>query len=819
MGNLLKPEEGWLSFLLLFVMLFSVVGAVLAAGWVDGMGILPWIATVSLLWGYVFSRVRLPGAILHASSTVVGAGAVLYFVSQAMPEGTLVDRLAEIAERFNEWLSVVAAGGIATDNLLFLLLVAGVTWIIGYLGAWTVFYSHTGWWISLAAGAALILNLSYAPQLTAYFFVFLLCAITLVARLNVYSQLKTWREAGVTFGGELGWQLVRIGFVATLILVSVAWVAPGTLFAGQQMSEAWLGLSRPWDDVQSEFNRLFGGLRPRSQYAFSGFGKTLALRSGVRLGGEVVLRVAGDEPRRLKGVVYEKYTGQGWLASERSTYRIYPNEEHRLVADYGVRRDVTQTITVVQPRGTVVFAAAQPKRISIPTTAEMELPATVRIDLGESADFEAVPEDFRSAVELLADRAAQGRIPVQSGDNVVTVAPSVVARLSSALSPDLELVGLAVRGRSLASVELRPVDPDYADVTAIRSSGMLRRGLTYTAISSVSEADIASLRQAGTQYPQWVLDRYLSLPRTITPRTAQLARQLTGGYSNPYDRMAAIEAHLRGLAYNDVVKMPTGVRDAVDFFVFDIKEGYCDYFASAMAVMGRIIGVPTRVVSGYAPGEPDPSSNSVIVRDWAAHSWPEVYFPDYGWIEFEPTPARPMVWRPESPDQRQEMDASATLDDGFGSTPGLEDLPPDEFDSENGLAAGDLVFGPGGSLVIGLLRALGLVGSVVFIGYLALVSIWRRGLSGLAVEEAVYAKMCKLAGWLGFRRRRNDTPYEYARTLAAMLPGEQHSIQAITSAFVRRRFGRKNLASGEEDNLHWAWRQLRAAMLRLRVGR
>ncbi len=120
------------------------------------------------------------------------------------------------------------------------------------------------------------------------------------------------------------------------------------------------------------------------------------------------------------------------------------------------------------------------------------------------------------------------------------------------------------------------------------------------------------------------------------------------------------------IVYNDQIDAaPEGV-DPVHYTLFDIQEGYCNYYAAAMAVMLRSQGVPTRVVSGYALGEYDEATSSYRVRSSNLHTWVESYFPGYGWIQFEPTASIPVFERPES---------SGAGGDAFATGAGALDLP------------------------------------------------------------------------------------------------------------------------------------------------
>jgi hypothetical protein len=153
------------------------------------------------------------------------------------------------------------------------------------------------------------------------------------------------------------------------------------------------------------------------------------------------------------------------------------------------------------------------------------------------------------------------------------------------------------------------------------------------------------LRESEPSYPDWVKERYLQLPDDIPERVLNLARELTFSYSTPYDRAVAIERYLRTFPYTlDLPQRPAGV-DIADYFLFTLKKGYCDYYATAMVVLTRAVGVPARFVSGYIGGTYDVENGYYVVTGDQAHSWVEVYFPEYGWITFEPTAGRPAIER------------------------------------------------------------------------------------------------------------------------------------------------------------------------------
>lgn len=197
-----------------------------------------------------------------------------------------------------------------------------------------------------------------------------------------------------------------------------------------------------------------------------------------------------------------------------------------------------------------------------------------------------------------------------------------------------------------------PVQADLAegpdgtvDLAALKAVPPLSGKATYRARSSISTVTVARLRAAGTDYPQWVTDRYLQLPDTITPRTRELARQIAAGRDNPYDIAAAVTDYLRThIRYTPTVPpIPRG-REPLDWFLFDLRRGFCNYYASAEVVLLRSLGIPARLAVGFATGKVE--EGIYVVRDKDAHAWPEVYFPGIGWVEFEPTVSQPMIVRP-----------------------------------------------------------------------------------------------------------------------------------------------------------------------------
>lgn len=179
------------------------------------------------------------------------------------------------------------------------------------------------------------------------------------------------------------------------------------------------------------------------------------------------------------------------------------------------------------------------------------------------------------------------------------------------------------------------VDP----YNSLRSPYVIPEGSTYSVISRVPNSTPEQLRAAGTRYPPEILEKYTVLPPTDLTRTRELARELAGDAQSPYDAIVRMNEHLRtSYAYDLSIPPQRRQMDAVEYFLFEEQRGYCEQFASSLAVMARSLGIPARIATGYAPGEYNPFTGLYEVRAEDAHAWVEVYFPGYGWSAFDPTP-------------------------------------------------------------------------------------------------------------------------------------------------------------------------------------
>ncbi|NLF00091.1 MAG: transglutaminase domain-containing protein, partial [Anaerolineales bacterium] len=312
----------------------------------------------------------------------------------------------------------------------------------------------------------------------------------------------------------------------------------------------------------------------------------------------------------------------------------------------------------------------------------------------------------------------------------------------------------------------------------------LETGDEYTAESYVSIADATSLRRANVVYPEWVLGRYLQLPTALPERVRLLSEEITVGAGNAYDRAVVIEQFLRQHITYDLNPPEKPARqDYVDFLLFDSQRDYCNGYATAMVVMARSVGIPARLAVGYAQGEYDAQRGFYRVRERNAHAWPELYFPEYGWLEFEPTVSELPLIRPDL----AEDEGAGAEDVPRGAGEDLSELENPLFFPglypETGEGVGQL--SPQSRFVVWpWALALALVG----LGMGGWWAMENWGLGGLSPVEGAYARLLRFGRWLGRPLRHSDTPSEWARDVASIAPNARAPIERVVDLFVRARF-------------------------------
>lgn len=810
-------REGWTTFWLVALVVLIATWSIQFAPWGQGLQMLFVTTVFGLITGLVLSRdERLSTLFCHVLSLCIGAIVVFFQITGFLSDtiGGRRDKIEYLWLHWRHWIEVALQGRRADDLPLFVLFLTAGIWVMSYGAVWLVF--RTGWvWLTALGPAIILLGiLGYYPEVPAGLVVFyLFAAILLVMRFSYVRRELAWRRNGVPYPRSLPWRGLGVASCLAVAVIAAGWIIPLSP-QGDWALQKWVQSNGPWREFGDTFNRW---VSPRHAPAGIASGLT-EFRNEFSLGGrlnltdEPVVLVRGDAGPYLAAKRYNVFTGSGWESDTSEPVQqgargisqppviFEANEAIPLPNSITqARTEQTLDIEVYRPEGASVYMTGEPSQVSVPTRARI---ATYwydhqQIDIPSSTE-ETVPPDLWPLVQLLKTADLRD--------------PSALAQVEDE-QRQLRIWGIQTQIQD--SPEHAPSHlvfsgplPVYSEIEGLDATEGIQRGDRYQVQALISNASPAQLREAGQDYPPEIKSRYLQLP-AYSDRTKALARDLAAGNDNAFDTAVAIQNYLRlNLAYNENISNPPKGKDLVDYFLFESKQGYCTYYASAMAEMLRILGIPSRVVTGFYPAAYDLNAGGYLYRDRNAHAWVEAYFPSYGWISFEPTAAR----IPLSNRSLEDLDA------GVASAVNPSPLPSGQLESPSETAANTTPNTTGtsqsdtwtGVAKSALWTGLGLL--LVFFG--GLFGWWLWGLRGLSAASRFFMRMHRGASWSGIRFRPSMTPNEYATMIANRVPGSEADVRYLADLYVRERYSRQPVTERELWKARQSWLRLRILFLR-----
>ena len=790
------PSEGWITFTLLLLSVMVAIWSVGSAHWAPTPGLYV-LALWGVALGLLLAKMRFRGWLLIISGLLVGICLSLYHVASLVEGPTSLDRFADVGGRLITWGRDFASGEASSDPLLVIFLFLLGSWLVAFICSWSLFRKHNIWGAVLPSGIMIVANLAIIPpgsqKLPLYLYLLTVCL--LMARLFVLEREHDWKQRGVQRRHLHSVLLPRaFGFALAIVIVTSLLPAPSARLAP---------LAAVWDRITSPARAMSEGFAGAGKTASGedplfdrSFGRTSPFTGRTTLEEEPVLMAEAPFPVYLRARSYGVYAHKGWETGETRMVSPELSATKQLEEEFPKMWQVEVSVKVLfsLTAGEPIYLAGYPVDMSVGYRLEVLQPATYQISIPESeaklvAETESLPPDLRDVVWELWEMSLASPHGLTESD------------IRSTLPDDVRVVFFRYGREGIEKVTVERHVPRTPDAVSVRTTRQVSAGDLYQAIVIVSSATGADLLAAGAEYPSWILDTYLQLPDTMPSRVTNLAQGLTKGIETPYEKAIAICDYLRTLEYTLHMEAPPDGTDGVDYFLFEAKKGYCQYFASAMTVLLRACGVPSRMAVGYYPFELmdqyEPANVVHNVGDGGqglqttfvarnSHSWSEVYFPGYGWMPFEPTPAYPRISRGETifPQQGEEPTDEPTVEpDGTGR---------------------------GTPWNVQLLRVslgLALFGAVMWLG-------WRRLLGQVSEPRVAYARVSYLAGLSGMGPRQNLTPQEYGRELAATVPQMPAALNEIICTYVRASYSNHNLSSEDRSNVAKAWPQVRNHLLR-----
>jgi transglutaminase-like putative cysteine protease len=290
-----------------------------------------------------------------------------------------------------------------------------------------------------------------------------------------------------------------------------------------------------------------------------------------------------------------------------------------------------------------------------------------------------------------------------------------------------------------------------------------------------------------------ISQQYLQVPDNIGPAVKEQALAWTNGSADFYTALQQLEKHLSDTAvFKYSLKNPPEP-DKVDVisWLLQTKSGYCTHYATAMTIMARMLGIPTRMVNGFSSGTYDSANGQWVVNGGDAHSWVQAFFPNHGWINFDPTPtfapsAAPALQPYSTPTPSPSPTAVASTPTPTvvptATSPALSGNHPNNPSSPS-TPSGE----SGVPWVVLSLGALFL--AIVFLLVVVVRRWWLNLYASSPLVSAIYWRFCRVAGFFGMAPRTSQTPYEYGQMIGQRFPHKAHSFSRLTDLFVREHWG------------------------------
>ena len=588
-----SPARWWdlPSAIFLFLTILFSAWRLQSTGWTDGLEHVRNMALIGLLVGLALGQ----SIYQKRSVTLLAIGYMLVLliwqllgmIEFGKEETYLGDKLIILAGRLFLGLSEFAAGRPVKDPLFFVTIFCIPYWFAALISG----YQLTRHANALAAvlPSGILMFVIYLNHYTTHdyswlFGIYLFVALLLLGRQKYLLDRKNWLERHVQISAESGMDFNNTIMVSAAILIVLAWMAPSSILTFNTYARnTWKTISNDLFPKNDRLENIFAAAKKEKIPVSDFYQDELAL---------------GTQARQSASIAFLVYVPSIALDLPRLYWRghVYDRFENG--------RWLTSGVT--------------------------------------SINYEPQDGDF-------AIRDTQNHIKLNFTFNIYTQGQTILYTAAQPLfvSHPAKIVYKKIPVEKENRIDTEGI-AEIMDITALQSTPKLEVGESYHATALLADPAIVELRAAGSEYPAWITDRYLQLPDDFSVRIHQLAINITAAKDTPYDKAAAITNYLRTeIQYVPSISFPAGTTDPLEYFLFDIRQGFCNYYASAEVLMLRSVGIPARLAVGFAQGEPNLQNKFYTVRDRDSHAWPEVYFPNYGWVEFEPTGNQAALNRPE----------------------------------------------------------------------------------------------------------------------------------------------------------------------------
>ncbi len=764
--SLPAPTEGWFALVLLAIALYCVVYAIIAANWVHHSSFLVVTPAIGLLIGFAIAKFpHIPQALLHLTACLFGFLLAVWLTSALafhVPWRVLINGL-RLA-----FTGRISNEGAATSELVFFFYLMFLCFFLGYFGSWLVYRARLPWLVALVYCSIMLVNLNYVVRDLSYLVIIMLGALVLlVARLHLASQIFQWTSEGLYTDGvwlrTINRRCMQVACGITLLVLVASWLLPS-----QPQPDSgkafWDRLDNSWSNIVN--GRVswqdIGSLAAPYQPPTNFFSDQLTVTGSVHLmTGEVLSYHSSDE---------QSHYLEGF------TYNRFDGH--------------TWTSSVTADSAQMYGANEQlPPDVALRDNREVTTDVTLAQPLDGTKNYifgPAQPERF--SVETVTYHDTNNTTSTTAWTTTRPFAQKAAYTVTSTL-PISDAQSLSTVPLPSENQTFWTQSPDAA----------------YSAPNS----------------------SYLQIPRGMSPRVQKTLQEWTGGSKNTYEALQRLEGHLSDqnhFKYSvDNPPIPAN-QDVVDWLL-NSQSGYCTHYASAMAVMGRMLHIPTRVVIGFSSGHFMLDRKVWSVAGSDAHSWVQAYFPNYGWINFDPTPGFALTNKaaqitPPSVVSKPTPQPAAAATAAAKPAPKPVATKPAQPSHvlHTPIPAQNVTDYSALLLPIALVL---LFAALLFFLVAVFIRWWRNQYANSTIVSGLFWRVCRIASWAGIGPKKWQTPYEYSRVLSQHFPQKAPLLSHLTELFVRDRWGSPVHVPQMQDEAvaEQMWPDLRTLLLRSIVNR
>ena len=833
--------EGWFV-LVLGALSSGLLGAVVGAYAIDtDPGTMATLATAGYLFGYFLAGTLIPDILAHGLTFLIGIGVALIAIDPNMLWDQLragewrvaLDRYETLLRGF--FSSIDSGDRFESDISVFAI---GLTmWLVGYSAAWMLF--RRGWifWSLALPGAILLVTLALERDRPSWpALLYLGFALAMAAAHTAVTRSAFWRSRAITQPSSFGRRSIILGTLIAALAVGVGLYYSFDLDDRLQ-ERAVDGGDRLASWITDRFDQSSTG--PTGPQPATGnygaFSDQFKVGDGIPTGDIPIVVVQANGEEYLAARRLNEYDGSGWMSTASVTgdettpaprIAFQSDQPMNMPRDQLQHRAQDQaSIVLLQPTDRLLFTIDQHFSASVPSLVRVGWePIDATYVLG-ATEISEVPVDLRELILLL--QSAEFSAPGDTEEpQVISVGDQAeLDRIQNRLLQSYPVASeLSWGDDGTVQVHLQGRLPVYSDVEAVFGNEDLT-GQAYSVVGLVPQLTASELAAAGTDYPEFIASTYLELPDNVTQETRDLASQVVAesGAITPYDQAVAIQNFLRSnFTYQLDAGPAPGDRDIVDYFLFESQVGRCDHYSTSMAVMLRMLGVPTRIVTGLAPVPFDSEMSGYVYRGRNAHAWVEVYFPGYGWIPFEPTPTQQAINFDQADGESSPIPEPTTtpvateVPEGTQSpaapTPTPTPLPaPATTDTEPSSSdSGGL-----SPLVAGSIAG----GAALLAGALFYIFKRRNAFAGMPVASANYGRLQRLGRFIGVTPTPELTPREYASQFGAERPQSAMGAMRVAAAFTQEQYATNVDAGTIARDSEYGWREAKSGAADWRLWR